>query len=51
MYKDTLVDGIIPTLKYFEGFNMIYDYKLISETSDTGVKFGTVDGGGKASNI
>jgi hypothetical protein len=38
-YKDNLVDGIFRTLMYFEGYNMVYDYKLISETSDTGVKF------------
>lgn len=49
-YKDTLVDGIFRTLMYFEGYNMVYDYKLISESSDTGVKF-KYDGIDKASNI
>ena len=35
---------------YFEGYNMIYDYKLISESSDTGVTFKS-KGRDKASNI
>lgn len=49
-YKDRLVDAIFPTLMYFEGYNMLYDYKLISEKSDTGVKFSSEEGD-KASNI
>jgi hypothetical protein len=49
-YRESYVDGIFPTLMYFEGYNMVYDYKLISENSDTGVKF-KEKGTDKASNI
>jgi len=38
-YKDSLADGVFPTLLYFEGFNMVFDYRLLSETSDTGATF------------
>jgi hypothetical protein len=42
-YMDLEVIGALPTLNYFEGYNMLFEYRLISEQSDTGVKFGFKD--------